>query len=103
MWEPLLGRRGQPCGVRSSGTVTGREEAPGGAQPQGGAAWPEGLGPPGQTPLGKTQISRARLLARPSGMPHIAFSDFPVAFRDHFLHSLEIQSYLTLPAIIQRL
>ncbi|CAI9165789.1 unnamed protein product, partial [Rangifer tarandus platyrhynchus] len=33
MWEPLLGRRGQPCGVRSSRTVTGREEAPRGAQP----------------------------------------------------------------------
>ena len=103
MWEPLPGRRGQPCGVPSSGTVTGCEEAPRGAQPQGGAAWPQGLGQSGQTPLGKTQISRARLLARPSRRPHVAFSDFLVAFRDHFLHSLEIQSYLTLLEIIQRL
>lgn len=90
-----------PAGWGQGGT--GHEEAPWGAQPQGGAAWPEGLGRSAQTPLGKTQISRARLLARRSRTLHAVFSDFLLAFLDRFLLSLEIWSCLTLLVILRRL
>lgn len=106
LWEPLLGWRGQPCGVQVW-RVGDREELamrrpPGALNPRAGPPGPRAWGHPLGW-LGKTQISRARLLARRSRMLHVAFSDFLLAFLDRFLLSLEIWSYLTLLVIIQRL
>ena len=73
---------------------------PGALNPRAGPPGPRAWGHPLRW-LGKTQISRARLLARRSRMLHVAFSDFLLAFL--VLLSLEIWSYLTLLVIIQRL